>query len=259
MVKIGKKNGKTYAIFEGNYDIFKLEHGLYLVVSNEKMKEILAEKLGAKTEDKKKSQRAGKSKEKRDGKHLNEREMGILIKISLVRFADREWEKVMKMLSKGDQIILKSLIKRGFVKVKKKDGKQYIIFSEDMYEKLKDETKKRTKEEKKEAPKKARIINIDNSFYIIPREHVQKTSKELDLKNYSYVSDSTGTVFMANKKKAKALFKKIMTALKKGKGHYQEIAEKAKIPEEVALILLKIMCEEGLVYEPEKNVFERVE
>ena len=251
MVKIGKKNGKTYAVFEGMYDLFKLEDGIYLVVSNEKIKELVKKRISPELKEKKEEKE--KSNKLKIRKGLNEREMKILIKISLIRFIDRDWDNVMKILKKGDQIILKSLIKRGYVKVLKRNGKQYISFSEDMYEKLKEETKKRITKEK---PK---IVSIEDSFFIVPKEYINKFTKDRDLNVFSYVIDREETLFAADKKKAKQLHKKMLNVLKKGRARYDEIAQKTKLREEVVLIILKLLSEEGVVYEPEKNIFELVE
>ncbi len=249
MVKILKRNGKTYIALEGNYNIIEVGEGLYIVFSQEKLPEFVKNKLKEKNQKEEKKEKKENSQSR---KTLNEREIELLIKVSLIRFVNREWEKVMSSLSKGEQIILKSLIKRGFVKVLKKNGKQFISFTEDMYEKLKQETKKRVKKEKNKP------INIENSFFIIPKEYIKSYTKDLDLSKYSYVVDSEGTLFIADKKKAKPLIKKIIQVLKKGKMSFVEVGEKLNIKEEIALILLKLMCEEGLVYEPEKNVYEVV-
>ena len=230
-VKIIKKNGKSYVAipFElpgEELELFELREGFYL----------LAIPL----------ERVVKSK----SKTLSKEEINLLIKVSLIRFAKRTLKHLFSELNERERRILKSLIKRGIISVKEKKNEKYITFSDELYEKLKEETKKR---------KKSKPVSIGEKFFIVPKEHIKEFLSSHDLSHFSYVSDSNGTLYVADKKAAKPYYAKIVKALKKGKARYDEIAQRANMQEELAIILLKLMAEEGIVYEPEKGIFELVE
>ena len=243
-IKIVKKGEVVYIVIKDKEiaeelltlegaEIFKLKQGFYLITP----------KLGIKKE---KTRKAG-------GERLSKEELKLLIKLSLIKYEKRHLRYLRRALRKEEKEMLKEFIKRGIVKTKKKGNDTYIVFSDYMYERLKDETKKA-----KERKRLSEIINIENKFFIVPKEKIKEFMENIDKRRFAYCIGSDGLLYSAEKKAAKKLYGKILTTLKKGKASLEEISNRVNVKEEVALILLRLLSEEGLVYEPEKNIFALV-
>ncbi len=188
------------------------------------------------------SKRAGKPYPSESLEDLEEKEFDVLNKVSLIPFSRRDLRSVLLELSSEERKILKSLASRGFFKLYEKDGKIFLSFDERVYEKLKDLSK--IKRENKNF--------ISNDFMIVAPAFVKKYLAEID-NSFVFTIDAKGILFAVKRDRAKQLYKKVTSILKKGELSLEEIAAKLNLKKEEALAVLKLMGEEGIIYEPSPN------
>ena len=209
---------------------------------------------------------------------LSQDEVNLLMKLSLMRYADRELSRVMSVLSQEERAILNNLLVNNVIFVKKSRGKEYIAFDDKTYEWLK---RKNVKEEsghyssKQEQPrvetrieksKEVPFFDFSKGYLIVKDQYaaasLAKKIAEGVLTNVKFFQAIDGYTYFASTKFLKEYGTKAINLFKKEKElSVDDLALKFDIPPDAALTILRFLSEESLIYEldAKRHIFKWVE
>ncbi|NPA22023.1 MAG: hypothetical protein GXN92_00355 [Candidatus Micrarchaeota archaeon] len=180
-------------------------------------------------------------KEESPQKSNKEKEMDLLWKISKMDYKERHINKVRKKLTPEERKMLDSMLKRKVIYL----NKDIIAFPAQLYEQLKERTRMKYLKEK------------DLDYDILTPDEFKEFMKRPDYQSYTTLLNYDGQVYVIKTKLLHRLLERI-AKLNIQKTTPEQLAKQLGIPEKLALIVLRMMAEQGEFVESEPGVYERV-
>ncbi len=237
-------------------ELFPLKEGFFLLSPPLPGREVRAK---AEVKEESKEAREAQQREERAKRRFTKDEVNLLYKVSLIPYSRRDINSVMSMLDEEERSLLHQLLKKGAIFLRKRKGRDFIAFEENLYEKLKGLKGKREEKEDVE------VVDLSQGFLVIKQPktfYKLRSYLEENRGRLRYLVDPTsGYVYVATKSFLERGAKALMRELSKGPRSAYELAEKLRMPVEAVETIAKFLNEEGLLYEedPKKKRYALVE
>ena len=200
-------------------------------------------------------------------KSLGGREMEVIEKLSRLKFEKRSPKRVEGILDDGEKKILEELIKRRMVWIYNKGkyaGEGVYNISNEVYKKVsvpretgaKEEAQKPGAQEVKEGifGSKEYLVLDEKDEGKIARQDVMEQLKKGEI---FAAKGPERKIYLCTNKFYSGNLGEFSKSLEKGKGT-AEMAVKLGMDEDAALVMLKIMCEQGEAIEKRKGIYATV-